>query len=1025
MDVRHQLKIAPFDFSVIRRPNFPVNLLLEVGGNSRRETSVYLELFKKFIRKEPEFLKAIYIASPALCERTRKWIDGEIISEEESLLKTLYKYWGRICTRPTPYGLFSGVALASWGEQTSIEVDKVNDQIFVDLDILIINRLAELALLDDCVKENILFFANNSIYKVGNGFRYVEYVVDQGRREYFLSFIRNFEALESVLAMARNGCYLSEIKQGLVSRGYSVSASEECVSDLIELKIIQNEFEAQITGGNGLIMLIDKLRKSKADSCFLSHLEQIAISLNSDKQLSIKSLKTVKDLVDNLLSTTTESVLVQLTLQQKYKSAQIGRATINRIEKDLTQIAPLFGNRSRAALTKFKKQFTEKYGEAEMPLSIILDGELGIDYGDSSRLSSTQVLDGVELVPIEGNHREFSDWDHFLLSIYLRYSEEKSDYISLTRSDFKSFSFVPDPPPSFYAIGNLFQDGKEKDIKFNLNYVGGNSGITLLSRFSSSNEELKERLLEIADHEQNSYQDAVLAEIIFSPESRTGNVLSHPPFYPYEIPFITRSSAPERYQLPINDLTVSVKEGKQIILRSKKLGKQVIPRLSNAHNYDSELPVYRFLCDIQTDSTDINFSWNWSFLEDRPVLPRVVFNSLIMSRKTWNINAIWAGRVDEFISLYNVPRYVQLVDRDNEMLLDLHLPLARSILADELKKKGKTELKEFLSMPEQCVVGDQNENKYANELIIPFKTIDFHMKSLEPGYVAENVIRKFVPGDDWLYVKIYSGPTILDKILIDIIGQLANELVEEGTIDRWFFVRFRDPFHHLRLRFYKPAYPQFAGAVLDTLKLGLSQMRNHDMIERFVIDTYDRELERYGSDTIETAEKIFFVDSSLVINVLSEISERKLDEIRWLYACLGVHATLEAFGLDLKQKLALITTSFESFLGEYQHTAKLRVQLNHKFRSSRLDITGLIEQYENSSGDGIVKLFLHYAVEIKQLLISTGDEFSTTQIRAFLHMFCNRFLIDESRGQELLIYHSLSKFYDGRNAREEKTRSRS
>ncbi|MCF0072269.1 lantibiotic dehydratase [Dyadobacter sp. CY261] len=1023
MDVKHQLQFTSFNFFTIRRPNFPVNLFLETGENRPEKPSSFPQFFKDCIRKEPEFLKAIYIASPVLFERARKWLDGEIISEEESLLKTLYKYWGRICTRATPYGLFSGVALAGWGEQTFIEVEKKSDQSFVELDILVINRLAELALLDDCVKENSRFFSNNSIYKVGSGFRYVEYELVQGHREYFLSFLQNFAALEPVLTLASNGCYLNDIRQELVSRGYSATESDECMQDLIDLKLIQNEFEAQVTGGNSLAMLIDKLRRSKADKLFLSDLEQIAALLKGDPGFSIESMQTVKGLLDRILQIKTEGVQIQATLQQKYKSAQISQATRARVEKDLVQIAPLLVNRSKTALRNFKKEFSERYGEAEMPLAIILDGELGIDYGDTSRLSSTPVLDGIELVPLDGNRKDFSDWDRFLLSIYIRYLEEKADCIELTKSDFQFFSVPPDLPPSFYAIGNLFKEGESQNIKFNLNYLGGNSGITLLSRFANSDDHLKERLLDIAEHEQNSYQDAVLAEIVFFPESRTGNVLSHPPFYSFEIPFITRSAALESCQLPIDDLTVSVKGGKQVILRSKKLGKQVIPRLSNAHNYSSELPIYRFLCDIQTDSAEIN--WHWSVLEDRPVLPRVQFNSLVLSRKAWNLSATWAEKLDEFVKIYAVPRYVQLVDRDNEMLLDLHLPIAKSILADELKKKGKVELKEFLSTPEQCVVGDHNGNMYANELIIPFKSVDLQLKPSGPCYAVENVTRKFVPGDDWLYVKIYSGPTILEKILTDIIAQLADELVESGTIDRWFFVRYQDPFHHLRLRFYKPSCPLFSGIVLNLLKERLSHMRDYGMIDRFVIDTYDREVERYGPDTIEAAEKLFFLDSRLVISVLKEISARELDESRWLYACLGAHALLEAFGLNLKQKLVFLTTSLENFLGEYQHADKLMVQLNQKFRSSRQDLIRLIEQSENSSEERIVALFNCHTLEIKQLLMHSGAEFSANQIGAVLHMFCNKLLIGDSRGQELLVYHHLSKFYDGRDARERKTKIQS
>lgn len=83
----------------------------------------------------------------------------------------------------------------------------------------------------------------------------------------------------------------------------------------------------------------------------------------------------------------------------------------------------------------------------------------------------------------------------------------------------------------------------------------------------------------------------------------------------------------------------------------------------------------------------------------------------------------------------------------------------------------------------------------------------------------------------------------------------------------------------------------------------------------------------------------------------------------------------------------------------------------------------MIEQYESSFEDRIVGFFKCHTLEIKQLLIDSGAEFSANQIGAVLHMFCNKLLIGESRGQELLVYHHLSKFYDGRDARERKTKN--
>jgi lantibiotic biosynthesis protein len=50
-----------------------------------------------------------------------------------------------------------------------------------------------------------------------------------------------------------------------------------------------------------------------------------------------------------------------------------------------------------------------------------------------------------------------------------------------------------------------------------------------------------------------------------------------------EIVYLGRSGAPADHQLPLTDLLVSVRDGR-VVLRSRSLGREVVPRLTNAHN---------------------------------------------------------------------------------------------------------------------------------------------------------------------------------------------------------------------------------------------------------------------------------------------------------------------------------------------------------------------------------------------------------------------------------------------------------
>ena len=121
--------------------------------------------------------------------------------------------------------------------------------------------------------------------------------------------------------------------------------------------------------------------------------------------------------------------------------------------------------------------------------------------------------------------------------------------------------------------------------------------------------------------EQSLEPEAVFAEIVHLPAGRTGNVLLRPVLREYEIPYLARSGTSPERQIPVTDLTVTVAE-ERIILRSTRLQREIIPRLTTAHYFAAGgLDVYRFLCLLQEQSTALPLNWNWGALGSAPFLP--------------------------------------------------------------------------------------------------------------------------------------------------------------------------------------------------------------------------------------------------------------------------------------------------------------------------------------------------------------------------------------------------------------------
>ena len=98
------------------------------------------------------------------------------------------------------------------------------------------------------------------------------------------------------------------------------------------------------------------------------------------------------------------------------------------------------------------------------------------------------------------------------------------------------------------------------------------------------NPEIEKLTRTILQREEANQPDCVYAEIVHLPESRIGNILMRPVLRKYEIPYLCGTTLSEEFQIPVTDLLVRI-EGDKVVLRSKKLNKQVIPRMTTAHNF--------------------------------------------------------------------------------------------------------------------------------------------------------------------------------------------------------------------------------------------------------------------------------------------------------------------------------------------------------------------------------------------------------------------------------------------------------
>jgi hypothetical protein len=212
-----------------------------------------------------------------------------------------------------------------------------------------------------------------------------------------------------------------------------------------------------------------------------------------------------------------------------------------------------------------------------------------------------------------------------------------------------------------------------------------------------------------------------------------GNILSRPHIRDYEILYLSHSDLPEKQLVYLSDLYLSIRGGK-IYLRSKKMNKEIIPRLTTAHNYRyNSMPVYHFLCDMQMQQGRGFLSFNWGYLgNELTFLPRLRYKNTIISLAAWPVkikdikhlflekNDVLINEAKKWRETIALPRYVLFQDGDNELLIDWENILSIQALFAIIKKKQTVRFIEFIFEPENAVVRDKDGNPYVNECIVAF-----------------------------------------------------------------------------------------------------------------------------------------------------------------------------------------------------------------------------------------------------------------------------------------------------------------
>jgi thiopeptide-type bacteriocin biosynthesis protein len=1074
-DKLQSVDVFDSSFFVLRTPALPVSELAVWSGSQDDEGATdwsarvgRLRAYLRRIIDRPEIMHALFIASPSLQSGLEYWRKDPESKKGLQAERAVTRYFARMCGRSTPFGLFSGCSVGSVvdsDENVPSELSlegmpqyRLNTRLDFDYLFALTRSLRR----DPTIAAHLRYWPNSSLRRMAETWHYVESRITGSSRSHHLVKVEDDEYLSAVLDRACSGATQSEMSASilLLSADFEITEQEAYayVKELIDCDLLVSRLAPLVTGRSPLDDLIDQISGIPGAENVVRSLELAREQMATVDRLGYGSrperYHAIASGLASLPAKPDLDKLFQVDLLKPARSAVLTRPVINELRRGIELLCRMGRVGEVEGLRSFRDAFSARFDRARIPLLTALDEENGVPFG-STGSESSPLIRGLQLAGGDGATGPSHQGLQALLQQQFAARQPGSSVeLELKVDDLPSAdSLLRSLPDSFQVNATLVAECSEalRDGVFQVYLKGlvGPDGARMLGRFCHIDGTLDQLVREHLAGEATHRPDVVFAEIVYLPEGRVGNVLCRPVLREYEIVYLGRSGAPEDRQLPASDLLISV-EGGRIILHSHRLGKEIIPRLTNAHGFANPTlaSVYRLLCHLQHQDVSVP-SFSWGQFDSLDFLPRLRVGRLVLSTARWRLGKKEieeiskpekSGRfsaVQELRERRGLPRWILFEESDHTLPVDLDNPLLVDAFVHVLKRGKSAIVREmFPALDRQCVTGP--EGSFCHELHVPF------LRRLRPATsesqkgvhaspnrvvtdTTDRELRLRPPGSDWLYIKVYGGEGALDDVLRVSLWAILKSAPTSCAVSRWFFVRYSDPHPHLRIRF--NGDPQrLMDELLPVLSGTFNGFLRSGTIWKVQFDTYEREIERYGGpEGLSAAEGIFGADSDAVITILQSLEgDQGLNE-RWHIALLGIDALLSDCGMELELKRTLLEKLRDAHFREFNVGVFGKKQLGDRFRKERKKLEALfdISQPASEAISAARKAFAQRSAALSPVFLHLRRLESETKLTqslndialSYVHMHVNRLIRSSARAHETVLYDFLFRLYDGQCAR--------
>lgn len=827
------------------------------------------------IWSEPDFAEAVRQASPMLAGRVDLISAGHAVAPRQIRRATVATtgYLLRALGRPTPFGLFAGVAPVTLDRTARVRwgrghrpVARVDTQWLADV-------VDQLEAFPDLLERMDVAFTNLAVR------RGARLEAPRGPGRVHIRYTSAVRAIQDAAASpVRFGALVDKLTETFGADRPTVASM---LTELVRQGFLITCLRAPLTTTDPLTHLLDRLAKAGADTL------PSAVSLRRDLETVRAEVHQLNHELPGPGGQEVTHAEITRRMRQISLAGRIPLAVDLRLDCDVQlpeHVAEEIG-RAANALLRLTRQpsgwptwrdyhaaFCDRYGTGTLvPVTEVVDPDAGLGYPAAYPGS---VLPSPLDVP--------SSRDERLLALAWQAVMDGSREIILTDETISVLAgderldsrWIPPHVELAARIHAADAQALERG-EYTLTVAPARAGGTLTSRFTPTT--TGSGLEEVYRGLPVATEGALPVQMSFPPAyPHAENVCRIPAYLPHLLSLGEhRGAGDEEASISISDLAVTATRQRLHLVSISR--RQVIePEVFHALALDKQPPpLARFLAHLPRAYSATWTVLDWGpYTERLPYLPRVRYRRSVLAPARWRLTAndlpradaghdAWRHALDSWRRRMGCPRTVELRDDDRTLRLVLDEPVHAAILHTHLARHG------YATLTEAAPPGEYGWFEgHAHEIVLPMVRTGAAAPSPLIGslpLVTNSSHGQWPgePGGRWLSVRIHSHPERHDEIIAERLSELVARLDGQA---RYWFVRYRSPHQtdHLRLRLSTPDRQQY-GVYLAEVGDWARRLHRDGLAGRLVFDSYHPEVGRYGDGpAMDAAEEVFVADSRAV-----------------------------------------------------------------------------------------------------------------------------------------------------------------